>query len=63
MDHQANPVIRKWVSVRFLAEYYGVTPMTIWNWAKEGKLPAPKKIGPNTTRWDFEVIQSNENVA
>ena len=56
-------VYRRWVSDKFLAEYYEVSRITIWNWARAGKLPAPKKIGENTTRWDFEAIQSNENAA
>jgi prophage regulatory protein len=54
---------RRWVSDRTLAEYYEVSRATIWRWVKIGKLPAPQKIGENCTRWDFEVIQSNENVA
>lgn len=51
---------RKWVSANYLAGYFEVTPKTIWDWAKKGKLPPPQKIGENTTRWDFEKIQESE---
>ena len=57
MEH-SKPI--KWVTDTYLADYYQVTRKTIWGWAKAGKLPPPKKIGPNTTRWDFEKIQENE---
>ena len=35
-DH-APPL--KWVSAKYLAGYFQVTQMTIWTWAKNGKLP------------------------
>lgn len=28
-----------------------VSAATIWRWVKEGKLPRPEKLGPNTTVW------------
>ncbi len=53
--------IRKWVTDKYLSEYYGVSRMTIWRWSRNGKLPAPVKIGENTTRWNFEQIQASES--
>ncbi|MFJ2364553.1 helix-turn-helix transcriptional regulator [Pseudomonas sp. NPDC087697] len=29
----------------------GVSAATIWRWVKAGILPAPVKLGPNTTAW------------
>ena len=50
----------KWVSDKFLAEHYQVSRATIWRWARIGKLPAPEKIGENTSRFDFEIISAGE---
>lgn len=57
------PQTRRWVTDKFLADYYQVSRITIWAWAKNGKLPPPKKLAENTTRWDFTAIQQAENAA
>lgn len=62
MTEQRKPQTRKWVSDLFLSDYFEVSRATIWRWAKIGKLPQPKKIGENCTRWDFESIQQREAV-
>ena len=54
---------RKWVSAKFLASYYEVTPKTIWEWARKKRIPAPQKIGPNCTRWNFDEIRAQEEAA
>lgn len=40
-----------YVRMPTLTALYGVGPATIWRWAKSGRLPAPVKLGPNTTGW------------
>lgn len=30
---------------------FSVSAPTIWRWVKSGRLPAPIKLGPNTTAW------------
>ena len=55
--HPKKPAARRWVSDKFLADYYEVSRCTVWRWVKTGKLPPPEKIGANTTRWDFEQIE------
>jgi len=55
------PQARRWVTDKYLAEYFQVSRITIWAWAKNGRLPRPKKLGPNTTRWDFNKIVQAEN--
>lgn len=30
---------------------HGIGPATVWRWVKVGRLPAPVKLGPNTTAW------------
>ena len=54
---------RKWVSDKFVADYYEISRCSVWRWVKTGKLDPPKKIGPNTTRFDFEKIQVAESQA
>lgn len=39
---------------------YGISPATVWRWVKSGRLPAPMKLGPNTTAWrvgDLRAVQ------
>lgn len=43
---------KKWVSDRTLAARYEVARSTIWAWSRSGKLPKPKKLSANITRWD-----------
>ena len=33
-----------------------VSPASVWRWVKEGKFPAPFKLGLNTTVWDADEI-------
>jgi prophage regulatory protein len=35
-----------------------VSPATWWRWVKEGKAPAPFKLGPNTTVWDVDQVEA-----
>jgi predicted DNA-binding transcriptional regulator AlpA len=58
-----HPATRKWVSAKFLSEYFQVTQVTIWTWAREGKLPPPKKFSANCTRFDFEKISNDAESA
>jgi prophage regulatory protein len=34
-----------------------VGPATVWRWCKAGILPAPHKIGPNTTAWNVGELR------
>ena len=36
-----------------------VSPATLWRWVKEGKFPAPFKLGPNTTVWDVDQVEAH----
>lgn len=47
------------LSAPLMAQLYGVSLATIWRWAKEGTIPAPRKIGKNTTRWDGQEVAKN----
>jgi len=52
--------VAKYVSDKQLADRYGVSRATVWNWTRSGILPQPKKVGPNTTRWDDDEIARHE---
>lgn len=43
-----------------LAARWGCHVMTIWQWARDEKIPAPIKIGPNVTRWRGADILAHE---
>ena len=49
-----------WLSDRDLALRYAVSRVTIWRWAREGIIPAGKKIAPNTTRWSATEIEAHD---
>jgi len=51
---------KRYASDRDLSKRYNVSRATPWNWAKAGKFPKPKKIGPNTTRWDLDEVERHE---
>jgi len=33
-----------------------VSRATVWRWVREGRLPAPFKLGKNVTVWDEDLI-------
>jgi predicted DNA-binding transcriptional regulator AlpA len=39
------------VRLPVVAALNGVSEPTVWRWVKAGRLPAPLKLGPNTTVW------------
>lgn len=49
-----------WLRDKDLAHRFCVSRITIWRWVKEGRLPAPRKLSPNTTRWSAEEIRQHE---
>ena len=43
-----------------VAEQRSCSPVTLWRWIKEGKFPAPIKIGPNTVRFRGSEIEAHD---
>ena len=41
-----------------LADRLGVSRRTVWRWTKEGRLPKPRKLGDNTTRYDVAEVKA-----
>ena len=46
------------VTARTLAQVLAVSEVTIWRWAKDGRLPKPRKLGANTTRWNVGQVRA-----
>ena len=47
------------ISARTLAAWLGVSQVTVWRWVKAGRLPAPKKLGANTSRFSVGEIRTS----
>lgn len=56
MPHPINPGLRL-LSVRQVAEVFGVSVATIWRWTAGGAIPTPIKIG-GSTRWRRDEIEA-----
>ena len=54
------PPHQKYISDKTLADRWEVSRDTIWRWSREGKIPKPRKIGENCTRWDIDDIETHE---
>jgi predicted DNA-binding transcriptional regulator AlpA len=49
--------INGFMSDKELAAFFKISRVSVWRWAREGRLPAPRKLGPNTTRWDADEVR------
>ena len=36
----------------------GISRASVWRWAKAGRIPQPRKLGANSTRWDSVEVQA-----
>lgn len=55
MKKQSTPFVA-WLSADDLADKFRVSRNTIWRWSREGRLPAPIKLGEGTTRWRADEV-------
>lgn len=46
------------VSVRTVAALCEVSVVTVWRWVHTKRIPSPKKIGPNCTRWEAGPLRA-----
>ena len=59
-----NTTLTQQLTDRDVAQALGISRMTVWRWAKAGRLPQPRKIGERTTRWDSkEVMEAIQKTA
>lgn len=45
------------VPARTVAALLDVSEVTVWRWAKSGKLPAPRRFGEGTTRFNVGELR------
>ena len=55
-DTAINTTLTQQLTDRDVAKALGISRMTVWRWAKAGRLPPPRKLGGNTTRWDSKEV-------
>ena len=53
-----NSALVQQLTVLEVGKALGVSPATVWRWAKAGRIPQPRKIGENSTRWDSREVQA-----
>ena len=56
-----SPVTNPFLTVEQVAERYGVSADSIWRWKRSGRFPAPRRVGPNTTRWHIADLLEYES--
>lgn len=55
--------MKKYLSDRQVAERYGIGRSTVWQWVKDGILPAPIGFGQRCTRWDSDELDEHDSKA
>ncbi|MBY0235031.1 MAG: AlpA family phage regulatory protein [Burkholderiaceae bacterium] len=45
------------VRLPIVAALKGISAPTVWRWVKSGRIPAPRKLGPNTTAWNVGELR------
>lgn len=40
-----------------VATLLGISQVTVWRWTKAGKLPSPRKLGANTSRFNVGELR------
>lgn len=48
---------RDLATVREVADFFAVSPRTVWAWTSRGDFPLPKQIGPRCRRWSVSELQ------
>jgi predicted DNA-binding transcriptional regulator AlpA len=43
---------------RDVAALLGIHPITVWKWAKAGRMPSPVKLSANVTVWRRQEIEA-----
>ncbi|EHH1179040.1 AlpA family phage regulatory protein [Vibrio vulnificus] len=49
---------KEFVRINDLADYLGISKVTIWRWRKSGQLPKPTAISPKIVGWKRETIEA-----
>jgi len=49
---------RKYIRPQELATMLAVHRTTLWRWVRDGHIPRPVRLGPNTVAWDSTQIDA-----
>lgn len=53
-----------WTRQPMVEGMFSISAPTVWRWVKQGILPRPRKLGPNTTAWNVgELRDAMERMA
>ncbi len=55
-EQQRTQGKKRYLRVKAVAQFLGVSEPTIWKWSREDKMPRPIKLGPRTTVWDMSEV-------
>lgn len=45
------------VRVETVASLYSAAPASIWRWSRTGRIPRPRKLGPQVTAWNVGELR------
>lgn len=45
------------VRLPVVAELYATSQSNVWRWVKQGLIPKPRKVGPQTTVWNVGELR------
>lgn len=48
-----------YVRLPMVGALYCASPSSVWRWVKSGHIPAPHKLGPNTTAWNVGELRAS----
>ncbi|HAN55816.1 MAG TPA: transcriptional regulator [Betaproteobacteria bacterium] len=46
------------VPAKTLAALLDISEVTVWRWSKSGRLPRPRKLGANTSRFNVGEVRA-----
>ena len=58
MSVTSSTPTRKYVRAQELATMLAVHRTTLWRWVRDGHLPRPVQLGPNTVAWNSTQIDA-----
>jgi predicted DNA-binding transcriptional regulator AlpA len=47
-----------YVRIGTVSALFGVAPSTVYRWTDEGRLPKPRRYGPNVTSWNVGQLRA-----
>ena len=50
----------EFLTYKDLSERYHKSRVTLWRWVRDGRLPAPVQLGPNSVVFRFQEILESE---